>query len=193
MTSKVTRHVMVDIETLSTEKNAVVLSIGAVEFDPFTGKILAEFYRPLKLSSQSKRHVSASTVQWWAKQCEKNLDNVGFLAGLDENGWDVTEALTMLGVFIAGADEAGQDVDVNVWACDPDFDLDILATLYADFGMKTPWKYYETRSVRTIRTMGKQFNLETPKLEASHNALDDCVRQAKQVSYVYSSFLKDGA
>lgn len=192
MTDKVTRHIMVDIETLSTEKNALVLSIGAVEFDPFTGKIEREFYRPLSIQSQSKRHVSASTVQWWAKQCEKNFDNVAFLAGLDEHGYNVATALTDLGVFIAGKDHVDQEVELNVWACDPDFDLDILATLYADFGMRTPWKYYETRSVRTIRALGKQLKLETPKLEANHNALDDCIRQAKQVAYVYSSFLKDG-
>ena len=37
------KHIMIDIETLSTAKNAVVLSIGAVHFDPKTGVIVDEF------------------------------------------------------------------------------------------------------------------------------------------------------
>lgn len=44
-----TRNIMIDIETLSTAKNAVVLSIGAVFFNPKTGDILAEFYKELRL------------------------------------------------------------------------------------------------------------------------------------------------
>mgnify|MGYP002792717163 CR=1 FL=1 len=46
------KHIMVDIETLSTAVNAAVLSIGAVEFDPMSGKIEREFYH---LTCQSKK------------------------------------------------------------------------------------------------------------------------------------------
>ena len=37
-------NLMIDIETLGTNSNAVVVSIGAVLFDPYTGDTCGEFY-----------------------------------------------------------------------------------------------------------------------------------------------------
>ena len=70
------KHIMVDIETLSTAVNAAVLSIGAVEFDPMSGKIEREFYHELDLSEQANRHIDVNTMQWWVKQCLVNTDNI---------------------------------------------------------------------------------------------------------------------
>lgn len=188
---KTSRHIMVDIETLSTAKNATVLSIGAVEFDVFTGEVRGKFYRKLKLAEQSQRHISMGTLQWWAKQRNDGCDDL--LAISDDDKESVTASLLDLLWFIYGASEKDFTQELNVWACDPDFDLEILSTLYQDVGLKAPWAYYETRSVRTIRSMGKHFGISLPKLDVSHNALDDCIRQVTEISHVYANLEKVGA
>lgn len=174
-----TKHFMIDIETLSTAKNAVVLSIGAVHFDPKTGVIIDEFYKELRLSDQANHKIDISTVQWWMKQVAEHPER----AKVFEQG-DINEHCPVRNALILLRDFLGDDKKC-VWACDPDFDLDILATLYADYDLTVPWKYYEPKSVRTIRMLAEELGL--PKLEATktHNALEDCIRQANEVITVY--------
>lgn len=192
-----TKHFMVDIETLSTAVNAVVLSVGAVEFDPFTGKIEREFYREVRLDLQQARHISASTVQWWAKHLTTySADNI--FAKSDADKSMPIEVVCELGEFLNGGVEYGVNrVDaykkIAVWSCDPDFDLAILSNLYGELNLPVPWKFWETRSVRTVRMLNEIAGIEVPLQPVTHNALEDCIRQAKEVSYLISSFQRDGA
>lgn len=192
------KHIMVDIETLSTAVNAAVLSIGAVEFDPMSGKIERAFYHELDLSDQTNRHIDASTVQWWAKQCLVNVDNIAFLAKNNRAKYAVAYVLHELGAFINGGTEyatvrAEGYEKIALWACDPDFDIAILADLYKEHNLPTPWKYSEPKSVRTVRMLTQIAGMEIPEIEADHNALNDCIRQAKEVSYFIANLQHDGA
>jgi hypothetical protein len=65
--------VMVDIETLSTRLNAVVLSIGAVAFDPYSDQIGHSFSIQLDPQEQMEkgRHVDINTIKWWMGQSEE--------------------------------------------------------------------------------------------------------------------------
>lgn len=180
------KHIMIDLETLSTAKNAVVLSIGAVFFDPKTGTVLDEFYKELRLSDQANRKVDISTVQWWMKQVAEHPERASiFSQELNENKCPTRNALLLLRDFIESHRPIEQDF--CVWACDPDFDLDIIATLYADYELNVPWKYYEPKSVRTVRMLAKELGLPKLDVTKTHNALEDCIRQAKEVHRVYSN------
>lgn len=192
------KHFMVDIETLSTAVNAAVLSIGAIEFDPLSGKILREFYHELDLSEQENRHIDANTVQWWFKQCQENPANFELMTKSDPRKEPVMFSLVRLGAFISGrdtnyAEQAEGYEKLSIYACDPDFDMAILNDLYKDNGLPSPWRYSELRSVRTIRELIKIAGMEVPHKEANHNALDDCIRQAKEVSYFIANLQHDGA
>lgn len=192
------KHFMVDIETLSTAVNAAVLSIGAVEFDPLSGKILREFYRELDLADQTNRHIDANTVQWWVKQCLVNTDNIELLTKNNKEKDDVAYVLYELGAFINGGTEysivrAKGYEKLAIWACDPDFDIAILNDLYKEHNLPTPWKFSEPKSVRTIRELIKIAGMEILVQEADHNALNDCIRQAKEVSYFIANLQHDGA
>lgn len=70
-------NVSLDIETLATTSNAVVLSIGAVEVYE-DGRMGREFYTRLDIDSQIKagRVVSGDTLRWWATQPEFS-DQIG--------------------------------------------------------------------------------------------------------------------
>lgn len=192
------KHIMVDIETLSTAVNAVVLSIGAVEFDPMTGKILRPFYSELDLSEQDKRHVDLNTAQWWFKRCQENPSNFKLMTKHNREKEGVSFALHKLGEFINGGVEYAMTrvegyEKIALWACDPDFDIAILADLYKEHNLPTPWKYSEPKSVRTVRMLTQIADMEIPVHEADHNALNDCIRQAKEVSYFIANLQHDGA
>lgn len=192
------KHIMVDIETLSTAVNAAVLSIGAVEFDPMTGKIEREFYYELDLSEQTNRHVDINTMQWWIKQCMVNTDNIEFLLKNNRKKDAVAYVLHELGAFVnGGAEYAMTRVEgyekIALWACDPDFDIAILADLYKEHNLPVPWKFSEPKSVRTVRMLTQLAGMEVPHQEADHNALNDCIRQAKEVSYFIANLQHDGA
>ncbi len=192
------KHFMVDIETLSTAVNAVVLSIGAVEFDPMTGKIEREFYHELDLLAQPGRHIDINTVRWWFKQCQENPANFELMTKHNREKNGVTFALHKLGEFINGGVEYAMTrvegyEKLSIYACDPDFDMVILNDLYKDNGLPCPWRYSELRSVRTIRELIKIAGIESPTQEANHNALDDCIRQAKEVSCFIANIQHDGA
>ena len=184
-----TKHFMVDIETLSTAVNAMVLSVGAVEFDPITGEIKRDFYYELDLSEQNGRHISASTVQWWFKQSVENPKSIDLL--LKENKWKngVEFVLHRLKDFIwgyesfrAGANRNEGYEKIAVWACDPDFDLAILANLYEEHNLSVPWKYSEPKSVRTVRSIAELHRIGLPRDNTSHNALEDCIRQVAEIA-----------
>lgn len=184
-----TKHFMVDIETLSTAVNAGVLSVGAAEFDPFTGKIERELYRELRLDMQRDRHISGDTVQWWAKQLtENNADNI--LTNPSSKKISPHNAVFDLGEFFKsrtyGVTSPEEYDDIIVWACDPDFDLAILSNLYGELNLPVPWKFWNTRSVRTVRMLNKIAGIEVPVQPVTHNALEDCIRQAKEVSALLS-------
>lgn len=166
------KHFMIDLETLATTPDAVVLSIGAVEFNPYTGDIINEFYHTLRLEDQSNRKITPDTIVWWIK----NLNDENKDIFIQEQKTPVRNALLLLSKFLGDDKKA-------VWSCDPDFDCAILANLYAEYHLHLPWKFYETRSVRTIREIANLCSIVLPNDGANHNALADCKRQVQEVSH----------
>ena len=65
------KNIMVDLETLGTSADSVILSIGAVKFDLETGEIDNRgFYASVSVESNLsfRRRVSEETLLWWLKQ-----------------------------------------------------------------------------------------------------------------------------
>ena len=64
--------IMLDIETLSTRPEAVVLTLGAVKFDPWADEVNTEtgLYIRIDVDEQLtlNRHVQQDTVDWWGRQ-----------------------------------------------------------------------------------------------------------------------------
>ena len=63
-----TTHAMIDLETLATTPDCVVLTIGGVKFDPNTlGESTQPFYYRFNVDEQldKGRTTSESTLEWW--------------------------------------------------------------------------------------------------------------------------------
>mgnify|MGYP003317827335 CR=1 FL=1 len=64
-------HAMIDLETLSTNPNATILTVGGVKFDPYTNVEPAQgMYFRVDVDSQTEmgRDVMQDTLDWWGRQ-----------------------------------------------------------------------------------------------------------------------------
>ena len=61
---------MIDIETLATPPDSVILTIGALKFDPKSNAEGGSIYHRLDVDSQLKmgRRVDEETIAWWGRQ-----------------------------------------------------------------------------------------------------------------------------
>lgn len=161
------REVMVDIETLASEQNAVVASIGAVEFDVVTGELGKRYYHVLHMLDQHGRGriCHPSTVLWWMNQSEAARRSLLQQPGPLTN----EEKLKELVSFID---------DAPVWANGPDFDCVILHSLMKDYGVH-PFPYYSHRCYRTIKMLTRHKVQRLQREGTHHDALDDAEYQAR--------------
>lgn len=176
-------HVMVDIETLGTESNSVILQVAAVHFGKDRNglwKVFPEYYeRNVTIERQVRdgRVVSTDTLLWW-------MDKVNFQARKDvfcrERHIDISTAVYDLDDFIGTYTDA-MDEDC-VWANSPTFDLAIVRHAMTSYDIRTSWQYWQERDVRTIDYLNKTLELGVYKVaQTAHNALDDARNQAQYV------------
>lgn len=170
---------MHDLETLGTEPDAPILSIGACKFDIDTGEILQQFYFPIgwheAVMNQPGRVPCKDTIEWWHKQ-----EPAAFNAVHTSDG-DLRTALDCYLRFI------GED-DVLPWSNGATFDTVILEDALKKLGLGVPWKFWNVRDVRTVVDLASEFvDRRSLKFEGTrHNALDDAVHQAKYVSRMWN-------
>jgi len=165
--------VMLDIETLDTLPESVILTIGAVKFDPYSNKIGDGLYIKPDVDEQivKGRTINEDTLNWWGTQAEDVREEA---LGMEDR-ISIEEMYRQLNRFLVGAE--------NVWAQGPVFDMVILAHIYRQYGWPTPWQYWQ---VNDSRTLFKVHGDPRVKGKAGlHNALEDCVSQAQAVQTVY--------
>ena len=162
--------IMLDIETLATSPDAVVLTFGAIKFDPFNPSIQMSdgIYFRINVDEQIDlgRRVDEGTVAWWGTQSAEVREEA--LGETDRVSLeDFTKALNK---FVVGA--------TRIWAQGPVFDIVILENLYRQIGKPAPWQYY---SIRDSRTLLKALGDDRKGGTLLHNALADAVSQAEAV------------
>jgi hypothetical protein len=171
------RNVMIDLETYGTRPNSVIRSIGALYFDPESGKTGEEFYVNIQAESCLALGLvqDQATVDWWAKP-----QNAAANAQLAKDQIDLKIALQRFRLFM----EYG---GVYVWSQGANFDEPILASAYRAAKLAAPWRFYNARDTRTAYDFAR-FNPRTITREGTyHNALDDC---RHQVACVVASHAK---
>lgn len=166
---------MIDIECLGVNKDCVIVSVGVVAFNLQKGVILDQKYWELNLRQQQKagRTISADTVQWWSAQSSNTLK-----ALQNKSRTNIEDFIKEFNSFI---EQKGY-----YWAKGTNYDLEILANLYNQYGHLSPFKYSKWSDARPFYRLAKDFKLEPPEDRSlAHNALDDAVYQAKVVCNVY--------
>ena len=177
--------IMIDLETLSVEPNAVVLSIGTCEFD-INGNIGAQNHMILVPTIDEQvalgRHIGGDTVAWWMRQgAMAKLLFSQQLGGISYSS--VSGALDDLDASFAklrGRHPSGMP---GVWGNGAGFDNVILETLYRQFDRRPPWHFGNNRCFRTLRALAPHIPYDREGVE--HNALDDAISQAKHAQKVF--------
>lgn len=166
---------MLDLETLSTRPNAVILSMGAVKFDPYTSFIDIDDGMDVKIDVDEQtsigRDVQEETLNWWATQPPEVQE-----AALGENDrLPLATFVKRINKFLVGADQ--------IWCQGPAFDIVILEDLYRQLGIPTPWQFWQIRDSRTL--FGVHGDPRDKNRQGAHNALMDCCYQAMGVQAIY--------
>lgn len=168
-------NVMVDIETLGKGNNAVILSIGAVKFDPWGHNVEESFYVAIDPESCQAHglKLDASTVMWWM-QDERSAARTLMVKDKRVNLADALYGFT---------DWFGEDKPV--WGNGATFDNVILTSAYSACAIERPWQFWNDKCYRTVKCMASSVKLV--REGTYHNALDDAISQAKHLQKLYFS------
>ncbi len=170
------KHVMVDMETLGTVSDAVILSIGAVRFDLDSDEIDdAGFYASVSIESNLAlgRRIQEDTLVWWLKQ-PSAAQQV-----FHEPKQTLTSALAEFADWMPP--------DAMLWSNGADFDNAMLAHAYVQQSMERPWLFWNSRCVRTYKGLPGAKNVSVPRIGTHHNALHDALYQAQLVQAIHKT------
>ena len=160
--------IMVDIETLGTAKDAVILSIGAVQFNE--QGVEKKFYAQIDPESCTNfgLKIDARTVMWWLDQSDAARKALTSTKGMP------------LDLALNDLYDAFDWKDKQVWANGIDFDFVILENAFNAVGIKAPWMYWSKMDYRTVKNLVPRKVFEAYRKDAgvSHNALADAIAQA---------------
>lgn len=173
----------IDMETLSTEHNAALLSIGAVIHDFGTGQQVDTFYANITPESSiaAGLDVSESTKAWWAKQGQAAQD----VLSVDQR--PLRDVLVDFAQWLAGhgvqyAIGNGPRAD-NQW----------LESACKAVGMQSPIKYWGDLDMRTLTFIGTHIlgldHWHNTFKGVKHNALHDAINEAEFCNAVFQKLI----
>lgn len=166
------KHLMVDLETLAVSPNAVILSLGAVHFDPWSTGHIDEIYFRINIDDQDRlgREIDTNTIDWWSKQDPEVMEEA-----FNPNGRiSLVDAMNHFHKFAWGCNA--------FWSHGSTFDLVIIENVYRQLNKSVPWQYWQLRDTRTLFGLGHDPEMTK---ESKHDALADAIRQAQGVQNIY--------
>ena len=179
------KDIMLDIETLDTAQSAVVLSIGAVVFDPHSKALgetfYVEFTTDLDTQQRVGRTVSAATITWWMQQGAAAKQVFADPAPEGVRRVSTAQGLTEFASFVAR--NGGKKVEL--WGNGADFDNVIIGSLFDSFGLIKPWSYGKNRCYRTMKRVFGE-NVPLVRQGVHHNGLDDAITQAVHLQEIFA-------
>ena len=135
-------HGMIDLETLGVDPECVVLTIGAIKFNPFSNQEPhTGLYLRCNVDEQTElgRTVDENTLAWWGKQKPEIRDE----ALSDEDRTTVENVTKAINKFCVGLD--------YIW-CPITFDFTILQNLQNGRQISSR-NYWQIRDSRTLFKM----------------------------------------
>jgi len=174
--------IMIDIESLDTSPYCVILTIGAVRFDPKgTGVVERLELRPT-IEDQTEvynRVINDDTIRWWSTQNPAALDEA-----MGEQGREsFKECMEKLYKFCWNRRA--------VWSNGASFDCVVMETAWQQLDMRIPWPFYTVRDTRTLYEVAG-VKLKDGGHVTSHKAVEDAERQAIVVQKAYKKLMDAG-
>ena len=163
------RHVMIDLETLGVTPDSVILTIGAIKFDPW---------------DDSSTLTNKENIQMDCFYHRIDPESFGPDARIDDaedNRIPIRTTLTDFYKWLGKFD--------CVWSNGATFDIVMLEGAYRAQDKGIPWKYWQARDTRTVFGMVKDHKQFMPEqaLSMKHHALWDCWVQLVTVQNIIRS------
>jgi hypothetical protein len=163
---------MVDLETLSLETNACIVSIGATKFTLKDG-IMDTF--GINIDPFDSRtyglHIDPDTVAWWRKQDPAISDM------WKKDPQPLKEALTKFCLWFGGR-------TAPIWGNSPSFDCIVIKEAMKATGVPCPWNF---RDECDYRTLGKLIQVERDEATNLHSSVDDAIYQTNHLLKILKS------
>ena len=177
---------MVDMETLDTSPYCVILTIGAVRFDPRGNGVVEKLELRPTIEEQTEvynRVINDDTLRWWSEQSPEALEE----ALGDRGRLPFKECLEILYKFCWNRRA--------VWSNGASFDVVVAETAFrqvlTDKPNPIPWPFYTIRDTRTLYEIAG-VKLKDGGHVTSHKAVEDAERQAIVVQKAYKKFSEVG-
>lgn len=172
---------MIDTETLGTDPTCVVLSIGAVTFNPKGDGVISKFSIKPSVDEQLAfgRTISEDTMAWWANQPRHAQEE----AFSEHDRVPYKDAMEQLHKFCWNNDYP--------WSHGAPFDIVLMESCWRDHKMQAPWKFWNVRDTRTLFDI-TNVSLKDDKYVTTHVAVEDAVRQAIIVQKAYKKLIAVG-
>lgn len=175
-------HIMIDIESLDTSPDCVILTIGAVLFDPKGFGVIEKLELRPTIEEQTEiynRSINEDTLRWWSEQSPEALEE----AMGDTGRISFKEAMETLYKFCWNRRA--------VWSNGASFDIVVMESAWRNLDMRIPWPYYTVRDTRTLYEIAG-VSLKDGGHVTSHRAVEDAERQAIVVQKAYMKLIKAG-
>lgn len=179
-------HIMIDMETLDTSPYCVILTIGAVRFDPRGIGVVEKLELRPTLEDQTEiynRVINDDTLRWWGEQSPEALEE----AMGDNDRESLKSCMEKLYKFCWNRKA--------VWSNGAAFDVVVAETAMrqtlTDYPNPIPWPFYTVRDTRTLYDIAG-VSLKDGKHTTSHKAVEDAEHQAIVVQQAYMKLTKAG-
>jgi len=155
---------MLDIEALGRNAGCAIIEIGAVAFDPESGRLGEGFH--VLVAPDDRFTQDPATLQWHWDHHTWPRDVVP-----DEDIWSIDTALVHFGAWLDGF---GGNI-TSYWSWGSTYDFPILNTAFELTGPTAPWKYHQMLCARTVWKLA--FG-DTRHADRPHDALKDAIAAA---------------
>lgn len=202
MDKKPILNVMIDIETLSTDReHGLILSVGmrTFSFEENRGYDIPEDSQCWNIDVLSSilagRVADDSTIKWWQARTDEQKEE---LVKPGTTRMLFKEAMQDIYDILAGL---ANSFELMVWSKGTDFDFPMLESSWKDAGVvksndDIPYKFWNKRDVRTFVGFAK---LACPDVDFSrptsvaHSALKDCDDQIGELQFAFDVIKKNKA
>lgn len=181
-------HLMMDIETLNTNYDSVILSIGLAKFNPFGHGVIDVLELKPTIEDQTTiyhRTIDDNTLAWWSKQPQEVIDST-----FDDAGrMPFADCMEVLYHYAWN--------QKRIWANGTVFDISIVEHAFrqtlTDRPQPVPWPFYDVRDTRTVYEM-TNVSLKDKKYgsKTTHNAVEDTIHQVIVLQDSYRKLIRAG-
>ncbi|MEW8253741.1 MAG: 3'-5' exoribonuclease [Candidatus Thiodiazotropha taylori] len=176
MDGNLTDHLMIDLETWSLERDAVIRAGVFIMFDAHgIGEALYLDARPsIDDQLENNRKISQSTHQWWLKQLLKLSDII------DTHRLQRTEVTSTYQIADTISSFLDQHKPRSIWSRH-NMDLQVIRDLFSSLDLNNPWNYNQERDCSSFDDM-----LPAPHSVVPHDPYCDCLAQIEHTQNALS-------